>query len=105
MKIHVFIYSEEAGRGRRVPVDGERIDFPQYPTELFASHANPAASTSGEPAFVVTHVGTGFRIAGGKTKTTAIAEAKRLIRTKRPEEFWSGVDAARRLIKASQLLA
>ncbi|MCA8058107.1 hypothetical protein [Burkholderia cepacia] len=105
MKLHAFIYNEQVGRGRRVPVDGDRIDFPQYPTELFAAHANPAATTTGEPAFVVTHVGTGFRIAGGKTKTAAIAEAKRLIKSKTPEEFWKGVAAARQLIKASQLLA
>ncbi|WP_175895718.1 hypothetical protein [Burkholderia cepacia] len=105
MKLHVLIYNEHSGRARRVPVDGDRIDFPQYPTELFAAHANPAASPGGEPAFIVTHVGTGFRIAGGKTQTAAIAQAKRLIDKKTQEEFWAAVAAARKLIKASQLLA
>lgn len=105
MKLHVFTYSQQAACARRIKVDGERIDFPQYPTELFAAHANPVAATSGEPAFVVTHVGTGFRIAGGKTQATAIASARRLISEKSAEEFWQGVAAARKLIKAAQTLA
>ncbi|WP_175922095.1 hypothetical protein [Burkholderia latens] len=105
MKLHVFIYSEHAGRASRIEVDGARIDFPQYPTELFAAHANPVAATFGEPAFVVTHVGTGFCIAGGKTQAAAITSAKRLINEKSAEEFWQGVAAARKLIKAAQTLA
>ncbi|KVE36216.1 hypothetical protein [Burkholderia sp. BDU5] len=105
MKLHVFTYSEQAGRASRIKVDGERIDFPQYPTELFAAHANPVATTPGEPAFVVTHVGTGFRIAGGKTQSAVISMAKRLIKEKPEEEFWKGVAAARQLIKASKTLA
>ncbi|AJX21887.1 hypothetical protein [Burkholderia pseudomallei] len=105
MKLHVFTCSDEGRRARRIAVDGDRIDFPEYPTELFAAHANPVATTAGEPAFVVTHVGTGFRIAGGKTQAAAISMAKRLIKEKSTEEFWQGVFAARKLIKAYQTLS
>lgn len=105
MRFHILIQSGSEERFRRIEVDGERIEFPQYATELFAAHVNPLASTRGEPAYMVTHVGTGMRIAGGKTQSAAISTARRLINEKSTEEFWSAVAAARQRIKASKTLS
>lgn len=105
MRFHIFAQSQSGDRFRRIEVDGERLDFRQYPTELFASHANPLASTRGEPTYVVTHVGTGMRVAGGKTQTAAISTARQLINEKPTEEFWQAIAAARQFIKATQILS
>ncbi|RQY36506.1 hypothetical protein [Burkholderia stagnalis] len=105
MRFHIFTQSRTDDRFRRIAVDGERVDFPQYKTELFAAHANPFASTKGEPAYVVTHVGTGMRVAGGKTQSAAISVARRLINETSTQEFWRAIAAARQFIKATQTLA
>lgn len=105
MRFHIIAQSQTGERFRRIEVDGERIEFPQYRTELFAAHPNPMAKTRGEPAYVVSHVGTGMRLAGGKTQTAAIATARQLIAEKSTEEFWRAIAAARQFIKATQTLA
>ncbi|VWB82620.1 hypothetical protein BLA13014_03806 [Burkholderia aenigmatica] len=105
MRFHIIAQDQSGERFRRIEVDGDRLDFPQYKTELFASHANPLASTRGEPAYVVSHVGTGMRVAGGKTQSAAISAARQLIGEKPTEEFWRSIAAARQFIKATQTLS
>ncbi|MCA8016184.1 hypothetical protein [Burkholderia vietnamiensis] len=105
MRFHIIAQSHAGERFRRIEVDGERVAFPQYKTETFAAHANPMAKTTGEPAYVVSHVGTGMRLSGGKTQAAAISTARQLIAEKSTEEFWRAIAAARQYIKAIQTLA
>ncbi|MBU9121796.1 hypothetical protein KTD15_23685 [Burkholderia multivorans] len=105
MRFHIVIQNDQTDRFRRVEVDGERVDFRQYPTELFAVHVNPFYRAWGAPEYAVTHVGTGMRIAGGNTQHDAIATARQLIKQKSTQEFWSAIAAARQRIKASQILS
>ncbi|HDR9052126.1 hypothetical protein KDW49_13340 [Burkholderia dolosa] len=105
MRFHIIAQAQTGERFRRIEVDGERVDFPQYRTESFAAHANPLAGTKGEPAYVVSHVGTGMRLSGGKTQAAAISTARQLIAEKSTEEFWRAIAAARQYIKATQTLA
>lgn len=105
MRFHIIAQSQTGKRFQCIEVDGERVDFPQYKTELFAAHANPLARTAGEPAYVVSHVGTGMRLSGGKTQAAAISTARRLIAERSTEEFWRAIAAARQFIKATQTLA
>lgn len=104
MRFKIFAQSHTGEQFCRIEVEGKRIDFPQYKTELFAAHANPFR-TRGEPTYVVSHVGTGMRLAGGRTEAAAISTARRLIAEKSTEEFWRAIAAARQFIKATQTLA
>ncbi|KWH56323.1 hypothetical protein [Burkholderia cepacia] len=105
MRFHIIAQSQTGERFRRIEVDGDRVEFPHFKTESFAAHANPMAKTAGEPAYVVSHVGTGMRLTGGKTKAAAISTARQLIAEKSTEEFWRAIAAARQYIKAIQTLA
>ncbi len=105
MRFHVIAQTPWEDRFRRIEVDGERIAFPQFKTELFAVHPNPFAGPRSELAYVVSHVGTGMRVAGGKTQLNAISNARQLINNKPTEDFWRAIAAARQFIKAAQTLA
>jgi len=78
-----------SGEHRPIPGRVAKVEMP-VPDE-FVVHRRPDRKTG----WAVTHVETGFKAGGGKTKAEAIDTARRRIVYFGPEVFAKAVDAAR----------
>lgn len=93
-------------RGEVFETVGDPVELPNTGGELFVVHFNPlfkngfsdeylsAVPDSESEMFRVTHVGTGFRVAGGETIDDAIASATAKLIDKGAESFQRALQRA-----------
>jgi hypothetical protein len=98
-------------KGETLEMVGDPIDLPNNFGETFVVHFNPFFDKSivqmgvifdvDAERFRVTHVGTGFRVAGGDTIDDAIAQAAAKMKDKGEAEVRAVLDRARSTLAAA----